>query len=89
MQQPVQISIELHAAIQAQLDGLAEQGRAVRSYHVEDHGAGLIVVVCAHRFHSRQSGDSAYTVLVFTTRPLSAEIPVRLLDRYPANEYPQ
>lgn len=88
---PVRISVELHEAISGQLDALAKQGRPVRAYHVEDRGNGLMILVCAHREYNKHDSDleahSAYTAIVFTTRWI-ADVPVRMLDRYPTNTWP-
>jgi hypothetical protein len=78
------ISRELHAALDAELERLAESDRPVRNYHAADLGLGLIAFVCEHRTYDLSS-EPKYTTLIFRHRPRRGP---DLLDEYRSDRWP-
>jgi hypothetical protein len=81
------VTRELHAAIEYELERMADKDRAVRTYHLADLGLNLVAAVFTHReFNVRGSEDeSRYTVIVWrwsnTAKPA-------VVDRQLVNVWP-
>jgi hypothetical protein len=81
------VTRELHAAIDYELERMADAGRAVRTYHLADLGVNLIAAVFTHRQWNVSGGEdeSRHTVIVW--RWSNTALPA-VVDRQRVNEWP-